>query len=111
MPALGHKEVINNYVNGSPSNNASSAYCLESERERLGTIDNIILFWLIEMPESLGHDYEHQEAVETTKRSVSAPKCQSQGSYSSELFKFHDFFHDLFKCFKTIGLVVTLKNV
>ena len=52
-----------------------------------------------------------QEAVETTKRSVSAPKCQSQDSYSSELFKFHDFFHDLFKCFKTLGLVVTLKII
>ena len=44
LPALRHKEIVNNYENGSPSNNASSAYCLESERERLRTIDIIILF-------------------------------------------------------------------
>ena len=34
-----------------------------------------------------------------------------QGSYSFELFKFRDFFHDLFKFSKTLGLVVTFKNV
>ena len=33
-----------------------------------------------------------------------------QGSYSFELFKFHDFFHDLFKFSKTLGLAVTFKN-
>ena len=30
---------------------------------------------------------------------------QKQGSYSFELFKFHDFFHDLFKFSMTLGLV------
>ena len=34
-----------------------------------------------------------------------------QGSYSFELFKFRDFFHDLFQFSKTLGLVVTFKNV
>ena len=34
----------------------------------------------------------------------------TQGSYSFELFRFHDFFHDHFKFFKTLGLTVTLKN-
>ena len=33
-----------------------------------------------------------------------------QGSYSFELLKFDDFFHDLFKFFKTLGLDVTFKN-
>ena len=33
-----------------------------------------------------------------------------QGSYSFKLFKFHDFFHDLFKISKTLGLAVTFKN-
>ena len=31
------------------------------------------------------------------------------GSYSFELFKFHDFFHDLFKFSKTLGLAVTFE--
>ena len=31
------------------------------------------------------------------------------GSYLFELFKFHDFFHDLFKFFTTLGLDVTFK--
>ena len=34
----------------------------------------------------------------------------TQGSYSFELFRFHDFFHDLFKFFKTLGLAFTFKN-
>ena len=34
-----------------------------------------------------------------------------QGSYSFRLFKLRDFFHDLFKFSKTLGLVVTFKNV
>ena len=33
-----------------------------------------------------------------------------QGSYSFELFKFHDFFHDLFKFSITLGLAVTFEN-
>ena len=34
----------------------------------------------------------------------------AQGLYSFEVFKFHDFFHDLFKFSKTLELVVTIKN-
>ena len=34
----------------------------------------------------------------------------AQVLYSFELFKFHDFFHDLFKFSKTLGLIVTIKN-
>ena len=33
-----------------------------------------------------------------------------QGSNSVELFKFHDFFHDLFKFSKALGLAVSLKH-
>ena len=33
-----------------------------------------------------------------------------QCSYSFQLFKFHDFFHDLFKFSKTLGLAVSLKK-
>ena len=33
-----------------------------------------------------------------------------QGSYSFELFKVHDFFHDLFKFSITLGLAVTYEN-
>ena len=33
-----------------------------------------------------------------------------QCSYSFELFKFHDFFHDLFKFSKTLGLAVSFKK-
>ena len=33
-----------------------------------------------------------------------------QGSYSFEFFKFHDFFHDLFKFSKTLGSAVSFKN-
>ena len=32
-----------------------------------------------------------------------------KGSYSFELFKFHEFFHDLFKFSKILGLAVTFK--
>ena len=34
-----------------------------------------------------------------------------QGSYSFELFNFQDFFHDLFRFIKTLGLVVNLKTL
>ena len=34
-----------------------------------------------------------------------------QRSYSFELFNFQDFFHDLFRFFKTLGLVVNLKTL
>ena len=34
-----------------------------------------------------------------------------QGSYSFELFNSQDFFHDLFRFFKTLGLVVNLKTL
>ena len=34
----------------------------------------------------------------------------TQDSYSFELLRFHDFFHDLFKFSKTLGLAVTFKN-
>ena len=37
-------------------------------------------------------------------------KVLLQGSYSFELFKFHDFFHDLFKLSKNLGLAVSFKN-
>ena len=36
--------------------------------------------------------------------------ASAQVLYLFELFKFHDFFHDLFKFSKTLGLVVTIKN-
>ena len=34
-----------------------------------------------------------------------------QGSYSFELFNSQDFFHDLFRFFKTLGLVVSFKTL
>ena len=34
-----------------------------------------------------------------------------QGSYSFEHFNFQDFFHDLFRFFKTLGLVVNFKTL
>ena len=39
----------------------------------------------------------------------STPPQPLPGSYSFELFKFHDFFHDFSKFSKTLGLAVTIK--
>ena len=33
------------------------------------------------------------------------------GSYSFELFNFQDLFHDLFRFFKTLGVVVNFKTL
>ena len=38
-------------------------------------------------------------------------KKHVKGSYSFYLFKFHDFFHDLFQFSMTLGIAVTFKNV
>ena len=62
------------------------------------------LKWQISLPFDILH---HRESPPPH---TPAPLQPLTRSYLFELFKFYDFFHDLFKFSKTLGLAVTFKN-